>query len=448
MPQELGVTVPPKARLLAGPDRLWVISSSFVGFLENDRMETISDSEKLGDISRPFLLNGVPAVVEERPSGLRVMTFLDGAWHEHQNFTVSLREGTEPILRQLQIVAVGDNLHLFMRYGGTLYHTEDVSVEGDEERAAWETVSQVEGRWVTVVLDNEPAVFCRSGNGTQMDLVGLRKADDGWTSFYTEEGVFADDVGVYPLDGRGQFAMLLQLMPGSFRVMEIRGSEVASNIKYGKAFPFGSGFMWMMFIPHLGMLVVPLVLAFILSSLMLKYRVTEYDTDAGKVLYASIAKRAIAQVIDALVLGGPTVGGWLVMMSSVMDMEKMMQKGPMFMFSGIGLMLGGMLWAIVGLLVFSFLEGKWGRTPGKWAMGIQVIGTDLQPCGFGRAFIRNLLKALDGFFNFMVGILLVALTEHWQRVGDMAARTVVIDVRRREQATDPWRTDGPRRRAD
>ncbi len=46
--------------------------------------------------------------------------------------------------------------------------------------------------------------------------------------------------------------------------------------------------------------------------------------------------------------------------------------------------------------------------------------------------MRNLLKFIDGFFNFMIGILLIGLTENWQRVGDMAARTVVIDERREE----------------
>jgi hypothetical protein len=42
--------------------------------------------------------------------------------------------------------------------------------------------------------------------------------------------------------------------------------------------------------------------------------------------------------------------------------------------------------------------------------------------------IRNLLMFVDGF-NFTVGIMVVALNEHWQRVGDMAALTVVVDTR-------------------
>ena len=82
--------------------------------------------------------------------------------------------------------------------------------------------------------------------------------------------------------------------------------------------------------------------------------------------------------------------------------------------------------ALLVLAVFSFLEGRFGKTPGTWLMGIRVLGTDLRPCGFGRAFLRNLLTFVDGFLNFLVGALLVALTENWQRLGDLAARTIVV----------------------
>ena len=91
--------------------------------------------------------------------------------------------------------------------------------------------------------------------------------------------------------------------------------------------------------------------------------------------------------------------------------------------------LAGLGFSVAGFFVFAYAEGKWGVTPGKWVARIRVLGTDLQPCGMSRALVRNLLKVIDGFFNFMVGIMVVALSENWQRVGDMAARTVVVDAR-------------------
>lgn len=144
--------------------------------------------------------------------------------------------------------------------------------------------------------------------------------------------------------------------------------------------------------------------------------------------FASLTRRALAQIVDFLILGPPAITGALLVYPGY-DIEKMF-SGPFHFLAVFGLMAGTLLWTIFCLFVFSFLEGKWGGTPGKWALGIRVLGTDLRPCGFGRAFVRNLLKFIDGFFNFMIGILLVALTENWQRLGDMAARTVVVDVRR------------------
>ncbi len=91
-----------------------------------------------------------------------------------------------------------------------------------------------------------------------------------------------------------------------------------------------------------------------------------------------------------------------------------------------GLFALAFLWMLLTLVAFSYLEGRFGKTPGKWLLRIRVLGTDLRVCGFGRALVRNLLTFVDGFFNFLVGVLLVALTENWQRLGDLAARTIVV----------------------
>jgi uncharacterized RDD family membrane protein YckC len=160
---------------------------------------------------------------------------------------------------------------------------------------------------------------------------------------------------------------------------------------------------------------------------MRKHRLCEYWYEGRAVPYASLAKRGGAQAIDALLIGGPSTVGWLIMMPMFFDFERMVAGGGITtMVSGFGLMFVGFLWTVGAVLLFSWMEGRSGQSPGKWLFGIRVVNTELYPCGFGSAIIRNLLKFVDGFFHFMVGILVVSFSEKWQRVGDLAAGTIVI----------------------
>jgi uncharacterized RDD family membrane protein YckC len=142
--------------------------------------------------------------------------------------------------------------------------------------------------------------------------------------------------------------------------------------------------------------------------------------------FATLWQRALAQLVDVV----PLAAGFLVPMAwmwrAFSDPEMFLDRGPLFPLSLFALFLAAFVWMLLVLAIYSYFEGRFGKTPGKWILGIRVLGTDLRPCGFGRAVLRNLLTFVDGFFNFLVGALLVALTENWQRLGDLAARTVVV----------------------
>jgi len=277
-------------------------------------------------------------------------------------------------------------------------------------------------------LDGEPAVFLRQKQDFPSKVVGLRPKGKTWKCFFSRDTGMTSEMGVYPLGQVGRFAMLLRSFPGSLRLVQVDGANVVKEIRYGNGFPFPHFFGVMMLGFYGPTLILPLVLAVILSSLMRKHRISEYEGGSVKMPFGSLTRRAWSQIIDFLVLGAPAIAG-VLFLYPIFDMEKMINSGRMF--TGFGLMLGGLLWGLACLFAFSFLEGRWGATPGKWAVGIRVLGTDLRPCGFGRALVRNLLKFIDGFFNFMVGILLAALSENCQRLGDMAANTVVVDARKK-----------------
>jgi uncharacterized RDD family membrane protein YckC len=85
-------------------------------------------------------------------------------------------------------------------------------------------------------------------------------------------------------------------------------------------------------------------------------------------------------------------------------------------------------------VMFELFNG--GRTPGKSALGIRVVLDTGSPITFSASMIRNLVRIVD-FLPAFYGVGLVSLlsTRHNQRVGDLAARTVV--VRERFAATTP-----------
>jgi len=68
-----------------------------------------------------------------------------------------------------------------------------------------------------------------------------------------------------------------------------------------------------------------------------------------------------------------------------------------------------------------------GSTPGKRAMGIMVVESSGLPVGFQASLVRNLLRTADFLpFGYGLGLLSMLKTRHYQRLGDLAAATVVV----------------------
>jgi uncharacterized RDD family membrane protein YckC len=72
-----------------------------------------------------------------------------------------------------------------------------------------------------------------------------------------------------------------------------------------------------------------------------------------------------------------------------------------------------------------FTSRNWYATPGKKAVGIEVMDTNYQPLGFGVAMGRSLLK-LANLFTFGLGYLMVAFTDKKQGLHDKLAGTLVV----------------------
>ncbi len=75
------------------------------------------------------------------------------------------------------------------------------------------------------------------------------------------------------------------------------------------------------------------------------------------------------------------------------------------------------------------METLCGQTFGKMLFRIKVLGKSGKKASFGKCFLRNLLRIADVLpFFYLIGIISIASTARKQRLGDLAAGTVVVDV--------------------
>ena len=100
----------------------------------------------------------------------------------------------------------------------------------------------------------------------------------------------------------------------------------------------------------------------------------------------------------------------------------------MVLFAGI---ISALFTKFVAFIYFVLLEGPVGKgqTLGKRALGIKVVAENGGIPGYGKSFVRNVLRIIDLLpALYLVGAILIFLTEKDQRLGDLAAKTKVVKV--------------------
>jgi uncharacterized RDD family membrane protein YckC len=111
--------------------------------------------------------------------------------------------------------------------------------------------------------------------------------------------------------------------------------------------------------------------------------------------------------------------------------------------ASLGLGLGLLLWFVLSWFYGGLFEAFWnGQTPGKRLMGIRVVSVEGQPITPFQAILRNILRDVDAqpVVCYQIGLAAMMLNDRFQRLGDLAAGTmVVIEEQRRLQGVVPSR---------
>jgi uncharacterized membrane protein SpoIIM required for sporulation/uncharacterized RDD family membrane protein YckC len=105
----------------------------------------------------------------------------------------------------------------------------------------------------------------------------------------------------------------------------------------------------------------------------------------------------------------------------------------------LGIVLGGWGSALEVLVSFAIVQGYFiafeslwqGQTPGKRLAGIRVVRVTGHPAGIGAVVVRNLVRTADLLLPppYLTGMLLLLFHPRSQRLGDLAAGTLVVRER-------------------
>ena len=127
---------------------------------------------------------------------------------------------------------------------------------------------------------------------------------------------------------------------------------------------------------------------------------------------AGLGSRFIAQLLDLLIKG----------LSILLIALTLSIAG----LTGVAIMLPAFFLVLYAYDVVFETFGN-GRTPGKMAARLRVVRVGGEPIDFMSSAIRNVLRLIDGLpLSYVPGVISILATRRNQRLGDLAAGTIVI----------------------
>ena len=139
-----------------------------------------------------------------------------------------------------------------------------------------------------------------------------------------------------------------------------------------------------------------------------------------------LGERMVAFLIDGIILLTymPIMEN-LVNLSQIFDADGWTRRGFLGLFY-----LPAFFYSLICHIIFG------GRTIGKMIMKIKVVRLDGTPTQWYNLFVRWMLRLIDIWMFFSsIGVLSILLSDRKQRVGDSAAGTVVISIKKKHKIT-------------
>jgi uncharacterized RDD family membrane protein YckC len=128
--------------------------------------------------------------------------------------------------------------------------------------------------------------------------------------------------------------------------------------------------------------------------------------DPSQFLFVGVGPRFLATLLDGVFL-------FIFLIIISLLFSEIPDLAALFFFLGI-------------FVYYVVMEAVWGATLGKMILRLRIVRLDGSPIGWPEALVRTLLRLVDGLFGYILGAILMNTSARRQRLGDMAAKTVVI----------------------
>lgn len=136
---------------------------------------------------------------------------------------------------------------------------------------------------------------------------------------------------------------------------------------------------------------------------------------------AGIASRCGAAVIDILI----QIAAIAILVGVYFGLEILLRFSAISWPTAVLIVLGFLLW----WGYYAFFETIWsGQTPGKRLLRLRAVKHGGTPVDVSSATIRSLIRAID-LGVFFIGVISMLVTSNTQRLGDLAAGTIVVKER-------------------
>jgi uncharacterized RDD family membrane protein YckC len=142
----------------------------------------------------------------------------------------------------------------------------------------------------------------------------------------------------------------------------------------------------------------------------------------------AITPEAVAVSVDVAGLGSRMIA---LLLDTLIQVAVLIPILIGFSSGGLEDTAGVVIFSLVVFLIvwgyFPLFEWLWrGRTPGKRAQRLRVVRTDGQPAGGDAILVRNLIRIVDVLAFPFLGVISMLVTSRAQRLGDLAAGTMVV----------------------